>query len=1376
MFMNPGRYYYFIFLLFAYSLLQAQSPGFKHFANKEGLVQSPISSLVQDRTGFIWLATQKGLIRHDGYEFKVFHPVDGDSSTISHNRVNIIFQDSKGQLWIGTSNGLNLYNAVLGTFKRIDIRDIKGGRNYISSITEDHQKNIWVGTFGGLKRLNRKTLKLEEISSLSTNMKLKDGPVLSLFLDKENKLWCGTGLGLMRFDPVSQKALPLPKGFASYAHFDENRILAIKQDLNGDLYFGTEVSGVFRFSDQTGRVENFLHQSNGNSIASNWVKDILIYKPSQIWFATREGISVLNKQSLSFTNYQHDPLDEKTLNDNSVWSLLMDQNKCIWVGTFAGGLDFYYNGHSNFQNIGEKNGRPIGLNHRRVTSVVQEVNGSLWVGTAGGLNYIDRKAGRVDSYIFYTKNNPQQVNGVKSLADDGRGNLWVGTVNGLGLFNKKLGKLRYIDFSSPSGKLSENLILSIVPDGEGAWIGTNGGGLRYVLPNGASDLLLTKNTNEAGLSDNYITALLKGGKDRLWIGTQNGLHLYDIKAKRIIKVYQKKDNAKFYISKSNISSLLLDTKNRLWVGTEEGGLNYFDELNQRFYTINKDQGLNDNVVRAIVEDTQHKLWISTDFGLSEINFKGFKLPFKKENLRITSYTTDNGLISNQFSNQAGIRLNSGEMIFGGINGLTLFHPDRITKNTTPPPVVITELSVNNSSLKKNAGGFQLFGQVPESQDLELDYKQSTVGIKFAALNFINPFSNTYAYKLEGPGLEDNWQLTGNQRVVNFTNLQPGRYVFSVKAANNDGVWSRTIKSLKIHIHPPFWLTWWAYLIYLLLIGSISYTILNFIRNKQRLKRDLYLEHAHNEKLEELYTMKLNFFTNISHEIRTPLTLILGPLEKLIHEHAEGDFSKALRRIKDNADRLMKLVTELLDFRKAEEGHLKIYCSNQDMLSFCKQIYKSFESLAISKHIDYVFSAPQVPVLIYFDENQFEKVIFNLLSNAFKFTNDGGKIALAIAYRRDDEHWLEITVTDNGIGIPEGFKEKLFESFFQANDQAGHHIGSGIGLAMAKNIVELHKGTIKVSSEQSIENQTRFTVSLQTGKKHFSSSEILSQTVEAKNIAISSLPLSTEDQLFANSGYFGNKIYKVMVVEDNQEVRELIIDSLKSGYQVVGCADGQMALDILERELPDLIVSDIMMPEVDGIELCQQVKSSESTNHIPFILLTAKASVAHQLEGLGIGADAYLSKPFSLQLLQLNIRNLLRAQEVVRAKFCKNILISPIDTNAVTPEEKFIGKLMQIIERRMADASFDVLDLVEEIGMSRSVLYKKVQSLTNYAVADLIKEVRLQKAAQLLQDTSFNINEITCMVGFNNRKHFSKAFKKKYDRTPSQFAKENKKSR
>ncbi|RZJ86117.1 MAG: hybrid sensor histidine kinase/response regulator, partial [Chryseobacterium sp.] len=670
---------------------------------------------------------------------------------------------------------------------------------------------------------------------------------------------------------------------------------------------------------------------------------------NEVWFATRNGISTLNLVTQKFANYKHDPLDPKSLNDNTIWSFLKDRSNCIWVGTFAGGINFYYNGNSNFQNIGENVGKPLGLNHILVTAVAEDRDESFWVGTfGGGLNHISRKENFSKYYTIRAKNNTRPSNGVRSLADDGKGNLWVGTLDGLSLFNKATENLTYFDFKARDGRLSENLILCILPDRDGAWVGTNGGGLRYTLKDGSSPVLLFKKpkkgnqslrynlladyktidygngytlfdsagrVNQAEIADNFVTALLKDGPEHLWIGTQNGLNYYDIKADRIERLYQKVRDTKFQISNSNVSALFRDSKNRLWIGTEEGGLNYFDQKSGRFYAIDKKEGLMDNVIHSIVEDDLKNIWVSTDLGLYKINFKKFRLPFEQEDLNITSYTANDGLISNQFSTQAGLKLKSNEILFGGINGITIFYPEKILKNLTPPNVVITELLVNNNPLAIADGNSPLSSAISETESISLAHDQSNISIKYAALNFINPENNVYAYKLEGLNHNDEWQILGKQRVVNFANLAPGKYMFKVKGANNDGVWSEKVKTLNITVRPPLWLTWWAYLIYFVLLSFAAAIVFRFLRNRAVLKRDLYLEHVHNEKLNELYNMKLNFFTNISHEIRTPLTLILAPLEKLMNENENINFSKSLHLVKSNADNAsIKYVFLIIFFR------------------------------------------------------------------------------------------------------------------------------------------------------------------------------------------------------------------------------------------------------------------------------------------------------------------------------------------------------------------------------------------------------------------------------------------------------------------------------
>ncbi|QEK51726.1 hypothetical protein FYC62_08675 [Pedobacter aquae] len=583
---------------------KAHEINFKHISYKEGLVQSPISGFLQDDKGFIWFGNLKGLTRYDGYEFKNFIFDDTNPKSISNNRVNAIIQDSYKQIWIGTANGLNLYNKDSETFTHIDIQEIKGGRNYVSTIVEDKQKNIWVGTFGGLKKLNKKTLKLEDVDYDSENPSFRTVPIFSLFIDNSNYLWVGTKQGLKKFNPFTGKLVSLPKVFNQTPLLIDSKVMVIKQDYTGNLWFGTEVTGVFFYDIKKDKVTSFIsEENNANTLASNWVRDILIYDHQTVWFATRNGISSLNIKTQKFTNYQHDPLNPNSLNDNAIWSFMKDKASCVWVGTFGGGINFYYAGNSNFRNIGERIGGKIGLSHVLVNAVLEDKDGSLWVGTfGGGLNHINLETNKSEYYAIKAKSIGRPNNGVKSLGDDGKGNLWVGTLDGLSLFNKANKQFKYFSFPVKDGKFSENLILTVLPDNDGVWVGTNGGGLRFVRPNGESPVYLRKNTEQLAinrfkkpqnflnirdvvpngyfsylsspnlsfLSDNFVTALLKDENNNLWIGTQNGLNFYDTSLGKLTKLYKKVRDTKFQLSNNNITTLYQDSKKRFWIGTEGG--------------------------------------------------------------------------------------------------------------------------------------------------------------------------------------------------------------------------------------------------------------------------------------------------------------------------------------------------------------------------------------------------------------------------------------------------------------------------------------------------------------------------------------------------------------------------------------------------------------------------------------------------------------------------------------------------------------------------------------------------------------------------------------------------------------------------------------
>lgn len=1354
---------------------QPATLNFHQLSFKEGLIQSPISTIFQDSRGFVWIGNWKGLTRYNGYEFHTFKHKDTDPQTLSNNRVNAICQDANKRLWIATSNGLNRYDSKTEAFEHINIvKSIKGGRNYISSVIEDNNRNLWVATFGGVKLVDTIVNELKDITAFkrSGNEDIASGITFTLYKDRSSIIWVGTRSGVKRFNPKTYSVLPLPASIAANTALMAAKVLVIRQDNYGNIWFGTETSGLFRYDIKTGGCRSYMHSdTNQTSLQSDWIKAILVRNDNTIWVGTRRGLSIFNYSNNNFSNYSHNPVDHNSLNDNTIWSFLEDRANGVWVGTFAGGINIYYPGNNNFTNIGERISAEMGLNHPVVNAVLEDSDRKLWIGTyGGGINLINREKGT--SQYFSVKSNRQgnSSNGVKSIAEDHNGNLWIGTLDGLCKFNKQTKAVSYYKFAIQEGKLSENLINCVVPDTDGVWAGTNGGGLQFLKYSGSYITFKHDAHDKHSLSDNFVTSLIKDAKGNLWIGTQNGLNYYDKSLNRITACYKK--SGRYSLSHGTILNLFYDSKKRLWVGTEGGALNCFEERKKRFYTIDQSLGIDDEVIHTIVEDSAGKIWVSTDNGLFRINFKGGNFPFNKANTEVTQFTANDGLASNQFLTNSGTRIRSGELLFGGINGLTIFNPRQLLKNTYQPPVVLTGLSIKNKPVAINAEKSPLKESISESRKIMLTYDQGYISIDFAALNYNNPENNQYAYRMQGLSNGEGWHYAGHQHTASYTNLEPGNYKFEVKASNNNGVWNNRTTTLSINVLPPFWRTWWAYLIYATSFALILYVIIRFFRIRARLERDLYHEHLYNERQQELYQLKLNFFTNISHEIRTPLTLILGPLEKLMDATRENlNLYRQLGNVKNNADRLMRLVTELLDFRKAEAGHLKLYYAENDIVKFVEEIFLSFQNLAVSKNVTYTFQSVEAPALVYFDRDQLEKVFFNLLSNAFKFTPEGGRIELLID-NADDDNEVNITIRDNGKGISENMQEKLFDDFFQVEDSQAHHIGTGIGLALSKNIVALHKGTIKVSSAPSVNNQpgkTEFTVLLQKGIAHLEPGRIVAHDAggeDASHYYVHSQVDQIIDDSFAPiADTSGNT---VLVVEDNEEVRHFIIQSLEKNYKVIQSENGLTGLSAALAQLPDLIITDVMMPEMDGMELCRRIKTDERLNHIPVIMLTARANIIHQLSGFEHGADAYITKPFSLQMLLLQVGNILASKLAIRQKFSRDFLLQPQKTNLPSLDEKFLGKLMSIIEKNMDNTEFGVTELMDEIGMSKNVLYKKVHALTNLSVADLIKSIRLQKAAQLLEQNKLSIAEIAFAVGFNDRKYFSKEFKKQYNLSPSEY--------
>lgn len=1381
----------YIFLFLIQIGLAQEVPRFKQIDLGDGAVQSPVSGFYQDKVGFIWIGTYNGLVRYDGNEINYFRKNRKDEQSLSNNHINAIFEDRSGNIWVGTHNGVNRYDAESSSFKPVDIRwEQKGGINYITSFAEDADNKIWVGTFGGLKLLDADNDRLLDLPFTDATEDSGYTKIFCLYLDKSGVLWIGTAGGLKRIDTLNGALLDLPEAFGKN-DFAKAKVWKIVED-GDDMWFASETNGAMRYSKEEGKLENFLHTPDDDeAIASNWVNDIIL-EGNSIWFATNAGLSIYSKESNAFYNPAKESANGDAPNiDIAINKFLRDRQGSIWLGAQSGTIAIYNSVNARFVNIDHVVGADFGLNNDIVSAFLKEDEDSFWVGTyGGGLNFMDFKNKTTKVFRLQDEDGATS-NIITSLERIAQGHLLVGTFNGLFEFSRSGKQFKRITLH-PQGKIvKDRPVTKILRQGDSTWVATHGDGLKLLIK-GILSKSYRATSQEGGLSDNFITDLERGDGG-IWIATQDGLDFFDLANDRF-KRHFKSDGPNTLVN-NVLTSLFKDRSGRLWIGTDFGGLMYMDQASGRFYAINSTNGFTDDRVLEITDDKDGNLWVSTINSIYKIRLNHFQVPFSEDPFEITRYSNQDGLEIKQFSLNTSMSLSNEKMVFGGINGLVMFNPGKLEKCNLNDKILFTKLRINNQEINVADKGSPLEEPIYKVSEIFLNHRQSFIGLDFSTFNYVNAESNSYQYKIDKiPGTSDQWSSLGDHNGLSLGELGHGDFRISVRGVDENNNVIAEATSFILHISPPWWLSWWAYLIYTFTGVIILLTILHFVRNRWLLKRTLFLENLENERKQEIYKMKLDFFTNISHELRTPLTLINGPIETLMEDFKEDAAVKTkLESVKRNSDRLVKLINELMDFRKAEKGNLKLYCEEQDLVQFCYNIFESFRSVAEKKKIDYKFVMTNSKVWVYFDSLQLEKVVYNLLANAFKFTPDQGKISVVLERRNDDsgQGWVDLLIKDNGIGISDKTKSNIFQYFFQADDKRIQSMGSGIGLALSKSIVELHKGEIEVTSEKvprgNFSNTTIFKISLKEGKSHLDEYQIVDKPVseqgnlsEDNSLTEAGLNCVLPDEELALGGLMNTAIPQkevletrktIYVADDNPEIRQFVFDILSEQYNVRLFEGGRQVLEQAEKEIPDLFICDIMMPEMDGLELCQIIKSTESTNHIPVILLTAKSSTISRIEGLSSGADCYIAKPFSVKVFKLNVENILAAKDIMKEKYAGRFIVDSDLKQLSTPEDLFIKKLMQIIESNLEDPSFDVNELVKQIGMSRTVLYKKVQTITNHSVANLIKRIRLKKASAIIMETNFSVSEVAYMVGFNDRKHFSKEFKKLFGNTPTEFKNE-----
>lgn len=1372
-------------LLGPISIARSNDIRFLHLDLAEGLSQGSVFAINQDYKGLIWLGTRDGLNKYDARQFKVYRNNPKDTSSLSDNFIQSIVEDSKKRLWIGTENGLNFYNRALDNFIRIPLASAADSTSSteptVHFIMEDHQQQLWIGTNQGLYRINEtKGFSAELVfASLAVNIGDKKEVfknIRYLYEDSSHHMWICTDKGVVSASYLPDKKIKINRAYSLYkgGGAADNRAVAILEVQKNQFWIATKSNGILLLNDKTGEVNYHQHvDGDAHSLPSNDVRSIVKDRSGRIWIGTFNGLSLYEHNR--FKNFYANDNDPYSLSNNSIRPIFQDSSGSIWIGTYFGGVHIMNDAIPIFKNYVHALHRNS-LNHNVVSSFAEDRDGNLIIGTeGGGINYLNRNGGQF-TYAKHSASQPSSLshNNVKSLCIDREGDLWVGTYEG-GLDLKRKGSDHFEHLKHDprdSKSLSNNSIYALLEDQDGnLWIGTYGGGLN-LKRKGNNKLKFERYTLENKcLSSNMIRAIYEDSKGNLWVGTENGLHLKRRGSERF-EIFKTKPNDPKSISGNAVISIYEDKLHQMWIGTYMNGLNLYRPEDHSFIHFDERHGLPGNNIFGILSDENNHLWLSTNAGIS---------CFNPNTGAVRNYNTVDGLMGNEFIYGSYYKMADGRLAFGSSTGFTLFHPDSMKVNYVEPPVVFTDLLLFNRRVLPNAEGV-LKKDISIIDELVLNHKQYVFSIAFGVLNYIHANKNKYAYLLRG--FDDEWNFVGTP-VANYTNLDPGTYELMVKGANNDGIWNSQPTVLKIRVLPPPWKTWWAYTLYLFLLGMLGYFIFRFLKGRNKLKHELLLEHLALEKQKEFHEAKLNFFTNISHEFRTPLSLIIGPVERLLNDgDLEQHAQRLLRNAYKNANRLLNLVNQLLDFRKQESGNLDLQISPVAVIPFLEEIISDFLFLAEKKNIRiYLENISGSNFTAWIDAEQLAKVIINLLYNAFKFTNREGEIKIvvqtvlpSVAY---PEGSYTLSVWDTGRGIAEEHIQHIFDQFYQSNNHYEDHeyIGSGIGLALAESLVRMHQGSISVKSNLATHQydfNTVFCIELPLGKVAFPATKTSDQPRTYANDLLNGSSLNTsegdplvvqeEDEAPTKSNFS-----TILVVEDNVELRCFIVESLQEKFNLLEAGDGLEAWSIIEQAQPDMVITDVMMPKSDGITLLQKIKTNSSTNHIPVMLLTARTADPHVIEALKEGSDDYITKPFRISVLILKINNILETRRRLREKFICEYLLQPYKTEAVETNS-FLREVIAIIEAHLTDGNFSVHTLAQEIGVSRTVLYRKIKHLSGLNLVEFIKAVRLKKASQLLKShTELSVSEIAYRVGFSDPKYFSKSFKVAYKMSPTAYA-------
>lgn len=1336
-------------LIYLLLLTQAATAGelpVRYLGIEQGLSNNAVISICQDHNGFLWIGTYDGLNRYDGYGFKVFHNIIGDSTSLAINTIYTIEEDNDRRIWVGGQEGLCTYNVLTSKFSRLRYTSLSGSLQTLQ--TTVHLVKAIAGGSMLVATQHCGLLVFEDGSSIGRQIALDQGQatdtgpgragdydVTALEEGPDHRLWVFIqNQGLYTYDPARKKLLPVNNSIKQGN--------CLKTDLKGRLWLATD-TGLFLYDQKSGSYSGNFMPSKAKIVTLSPDKQGLLWIGSDgagLWTLPDNA-----PQANPLTRSNGTPV----INSNSVFMIYEDATNRKWIGTLRGGINIIDPTPSPFGKVVYEPSTGANLVDNFILSFCEDEKGNVWIGTDGaGLRYWDRAKNTYQCYR-HTAADPNGVssNFITSIIRDYQGDLWMSTwFGGLNKFDKATATFQRYNCYNPFTNLEENNIWLVFEDAQKTlWASATNEGCLYYLDRATDHFVLfDKNLNN-------LQCLTEDSEHNLWGGNYNTLYKID----RLHKKHT------VYNIGYPVRCIHEDSDKELWIGTQGGGL--FLLKNDQFTQFTTKDGLPSNVLLRFLEDKNHDLWISTFNGLTKFDLRS---------RTCRNFTQSDGLQSNQFSFNAAIILGSGEFLFGGIRGFNYFFPDSIYYNAVAPRVLLDGIKINNKPVEEDTT--YISGRDREMiTEITVPFAKSILSMDFLALTFSGADKIKYAYYLDG--WDKTWNYINNARTANYSRLAAGNYDFKVKVAGPNGTWSQETQLLRIIVLPPWYQTWWAWLLYALAFAGSVYLYIQYARRQERLKFEIKLAHLENEKEKNLAERKLSFFTNISHEFRSPLALIIDPLKKALKEPAGTVPAEDLAVAHRNARRLLSLVDQLLLFRKADSGADLLKISSIDIVALCNEVYQCFTQQAANRKIDYRFTAQAEPILIQGDYEKIEIALFNLLSNAFKFTPPEGSIDFMLTATRKE---VCIQIKDTGCGIHPNDLEKIFDKFQQVDAGIKGNSGFGIGLFLVKHFVERHKGTVACSSAPG--EGAAFTICLMKEIPHLGEAYIMDSPGRKVELLEELMEETAPDQaIVPNNTRTAEEIItdkkSILLIDDNAEVLQYLSRLFSSKYLLYTADNGTIGLKLAEEYIPDLVISDVNMKGLDGIELCSRIKQSETMGHIPVILLTASTTSETKLKGIEGGADDYFTKPFDSEHLQARVEAVLKNRNNLQRYFLDSITLKESSVKVPVEYQDFLKKCIAVIEENIDNEEFTMKKFSQAMGMSHSRLNQKVKAISGQRLNAFIRSIRLRKAAVLMLTENMNVSQAAFQVGISDARYFREQFVGIFGITPSEYIKKYKPS-